>query len=334
MGAVWSALLVGGGLAGALVVWLLRGPGDPGRAEMEQDAPPAEAAEPGGGDPRSPGPCRRQLDSKTDPLQGGSERLGSEPQGSGKGGASQLQSPSGEDCEGSRAHVPSGRAPDTDSLVHEVGNARSFLDSSRGERGFLKGQDAATTAAPCFVEKLPSVDRAAAAGLARLDSQELADAEDWEVVSRHSSWGEIGLGGSLEAFVVSPNEGLDDGRDIFVEVKDQAEEVKTDRAVAVPPGPERVSIRFQIHYIPSTDMQALAVTGDHESLGKWNTYVPLQAGQEGLWSQSVSLPADTGVEWKFVVVENGRITRWEECSNRFLETGFEDKVVHKWWGTH
>ncbi|XP_055967130.1 starch-binding domain-containing protein 1 [Sorex fumeus] len=334
MGAVWSALLVGGGLAGALVVWLLRGGDDAGRAEMEQDAPPGKAAAPGGGDPRSPGPCKGQLDSKPDHLQGGSERLDSEPRGPSKGGASQLQNPSGKDCEGSRERVPSGWVPDPDSLAHEVGNARSSLDSSLGERGFHKGQDTVMKASPCFVEKLPGVDRANAAGLARLDSQDSADAEDWEVVSRHSSWGEIGLGGSLEAFVVTPNEGMDYGSDVLVEAKDQAEVVKTERVVAVSPGPERVSVRFQTHYIPSTDTQALAVTGDHESLGKWNTYVPLQASQDGLWSRSVSLPADTGVEWKFVVVENGRVTRWEECSNRFLESGFEDKVVHKWWGIH
>lgn len=53
MGAVWSALLVGGGLAGALILWLLRGdsgaPGKDGGAEPQKGAPPEEAAAPGGG---------------------------------------------------------------------------------------------------------------------------------------------------------------------------------------------------------------------------------------------------------------------------------------------
>lgn len=75
MGAVWSALLVGGSLAGALFVWLLRGgPGDAGiskGAEPDKEAPAREAAtpggRPGGGDDSgglSPGPGKRELDSK------------------------------------------------------------------------------------------------------------------------------------------------------------------------------------------------------------------------------------------------------------------------------
>lgn len=48
MGAVWSALLVGGGLAGALFVWLLRDSGKEGNAEQRKDAPPREAVAPGG----------------------------------------------------------------------------------------------------------------------------------------------------------------------------------------------------------------------------------------------------------------------------------------------
>lgn len=68
MGAVWSALLVGGGLAGALFAWLLRDQGK-GRSEMEKDAPHAKAKAPGGCDqggspPLSPGPLKRELDTK------------------------------------------------------------------------------------------------------------------------------------------------------------------------------------------------------------------------------------------------------------------------------
>lgn len=70
MGAVWSALLVGGGLAGALILWLLRGdPGTPGKdggAVPQKDAPPGEAASPGGGGGGglSPEPSERELVSK------------------------------------------------------------------------------------------------------------------------------------------------------------------------------------------------------------------------------------------------------------------------------
>ncbi|CAO2639319.1 Starch-binding domain-containing protein 1 [Lemmus lemmus] len=96
----------------------------------------------------------------------------------------------------------------------------------------------------------------------------------------------------------------------------------------------QVRIQFQVHYTTSTDVQFVAVTGDHENLGGWTTYIPLHYCKDGLWSHSVFLPADTVVEWKFVLVENREVTRWEECSNRFLQTGHEDKVVHGWWGIH
>lgn len=75
MGAVWSALLVGGGLAGALIFWLLRGdpgaPGEDGGAEPQKDAPPGQAAAPGdgpgggGSGGLSTGPSERVLVSKS-----------------------------------------------------------------------------------------------------------------------------------------------------------------------------------------------------------------------------------------------------------------------------
>lgn len=48
MGAVWSALLVGGGLAGALFVWLLRDTGKKRDAKQERDASLGEAVAAGG----------------------------------------------------------------------------------------------------------------------------------------------------------------------------------------------------------------------------------------------------------------------------------------------
>lgn len=67
MGTVWSALLVGGGLAGAIFVWLLRDTGKESDAE-QKDAPLGEAAAPGGdqggGGGLSPGPSRRELVTK------------------------------------------------------------------------------------------------------------------------------------------------------------------------------------------------------------------------------------------------------------------------------
>ncbi|XP_007125110.1 starch-binding domain-containing protein 1 [Physeter macrocephalus] len=356
MGAVWSALLVGGGLAGALFVWLLRDTGKEGDAEQGKDASPGEAAAPGddqgGGGGLSPGPSRRELVTKPEHLQESNGCLVSKTKGPGdlQEAAWRLQSPSGEGSnhDNSRAHVPSGQLPDTQSLAtSETSNSTSYPDVSRneslgspiGEWGFQKGQEKAAQAAPHLAEKLPSsnllLDRAEeAASLAQLDSRARADHVDWEMVTRRSPWGDVGLGGSLESPVLSSKQGEDYDRRTLVEARGQEVDVKPKRVGTVSPESPQVSVSFQVHYITRAGVQCLAVTGDHESLGRWNTYIPLQCSEDGLWSHSVPLPADTVVEWKFVVVENGEVTRWEECSNRFLETGHEDKVVHKWWGIH
>ncbi|XP_037006117.2 starch-binding domain-containing protein 1 isoform X2 [Artibeus jamaicensis] len=330
MGAVWSALLVGGGLAGALVIWLLRDKGKKGDAEQEQDATPGKAVaaggDPSGGSGLSPAASRPELVTKPEHLQESNGRLVSETKGPGsmQDVAWRLQSPSGEhgDCGNSRQHVPFGRFPDTQSIAASAtGHSKGCCETSRNES-----------------EKLSSshllMDRGKEeVSFARVDSQDSADQEDWEMVSRHSSWGDIGLGGSLDP-MLNPNQGLEYGKRTLVETRGQKVDVKTKRKIAKTSESQQVSVRFQVHYITSASVQFIAVTGDHEKLGRWNTYIPLQYSQGGFWSRSVSLPADTVVEWKFVVVENGEVTRWEECSNRFLETGHEDKLVHKCWGIH
>lgn len=353
MGAVWSALLVGGGLAGALFVWLLRGPGKDGGAEPEEDAPAEEAVAAGGdgaGGAPNPGPCKRELAAKPEYLQGGNGCSISDTKEPGKLQEARwpLKSP-GEDrnCEDSREHVPLGWLLDTGCLTaSEARNSRGCSEVSRneshessiGQWGFQKAQETFGKAVPTFTEKLPSsnlfMDKVEEISLARMDSQELADSEDWEMVSRHSSWGDVGLDGSIEFSMLSSNQGLDNGRSSLVEARGQEVDMKTKRAVATSSKSQQVSIRFQIHYITSTAVQFVAVIGDHETLGRWDTYIPLQHTKDGLWSRSVFLPADTVVEWKFVVVENGDVVRWEECSNRLLDTGHKDKVVHKSWGIH
>ncbi|KAM6440970.1 starch-binding domain-containing protein 1 isoform 1-T1 [Liasis olivaceus] len=106
------------------------------------------------------------------------------------------------------------------------------------------------------------------------------------------------------------------------------------RIAAVPPMPQTVHVVFRVHYITHSEAQLIAVTGDHECLGQWHHYVPLRYDKDGFWSDSVVLPFDTRVEWKFVLVENGKVVRWEECTNRSLITEHEDQVAHKWWGYH
>lgn len=150
------------------------------------------------------------------------------------------------------------------------------------------------------------------------------DHEEWEVVSEHLAWGEAGKNGSVEDSDSKEWEQGDcpDG------------DLKAKRVAAVPPMFQNIHVTFRVHYITHSDAQLIGVTGDHECLGQWHSYVPLKYDKDGFWSESISLPADTKVEWKFILVENGKVRRWEECGNRTLVTEHEDQIVHQWWGYH
>ncbi|XP_009953177.1 PREDICTED: starch-binding domain-containing protein 1, partial [Leptosomus discolor] len=150
------------------------------------------------------------------------------------------------------------------------------------------------------------------------------DHEEWEVVSEHVAWGEADKNGSVEDSDSKEWEQGDcpDG------------DLKAKRVAAVPPMFQNIHVTFRVHYITHSDAQLIGVTGDHECLGQWHSYVPLKYDKDGFWSESISLPADTKVEWKFILVENGKVRRWEECGNRTLVTEHEDQIVHQWWGYH
>ncbi|KAI3361671.1 hypothetical protein L3Q82_002038 [Scortum barcoo] len=105
------------------------------------------------------------------------------------------------------------------------------------------------------------------------------------------------------------------------------------KVVAVQPMPQNVNVTFRIHYFTQSPYQTVAVTGDQQELGNWKGFIPLERAKDGHWAKVISLPAESHVEWKFVVVDKGEVCRWEECGNRFLDTGCgEDLLVHKWWG--
>ncbi|XP_038845476.1 uncharacterized protein stbd1 [Salvelinus namaycush] len=105
-------------------------------------------------------------------------------------------------------------------------------------------------------------------------------------------------------------------------------------AAVLPNEPHAVQVRFCIHYNTLSPRQELAVTGNQPALGSWKGFVPLERGQDGFWASWVALPAEKLVEWKFVLVENGEIQRWEESENRHLETGHGGGAVNlnRWWG--
>lgn len=105
------------------------------------------------------------------------------------------------------------------------------------------------------------------------------------------------------------------------------------KVVAVQPMPQNVNVTFRIHYLTHSPYQEVAITGNQLELGNWKGFIPLEKAKDGHWSTVINLPAESHVEWKFVVVDRGEVCRWEECCNRLLDTGYaEDLLVHKWWG--
>ncbi|KAF7696849.1 uncharacterized protein stbd1 [Silurus meridionalis] len=100
------------------------------------------------------------------------------------------------------------------------------------------------------------------------------------------------------------------------------------------PMPQLVQVNFRVHYITHSTKQILAVTGNQQELGSWESFVPLRSIENGFWSCTISLPLDSQVEWKFILVEEGKIRRWEECENRyFVVSGQEEQIhLHKNWG--
>ncbi|XP_042365631.1 uncharacterized protein stbd1 [Plectropomus leopardus] len=105
------------------------------------------------------------------------------------------------------------------------------------------------------------------------------------------------------------------------------------KVVAVQPMPQNVNVTFRVHYLTQSPYQTVAVTGNQEELGNWKSFIPLERAKGGHWSTLVSLPAESHVEWKFVVLDKGQVCRWEECGNRLLDTGFgDDLLVQKMWG--
>ncbi|NXD15365.1 STBD1 protein, partial [Nothocercus nigrocapillus] len=155
------------------------------------------------------------------------------------------------------------------------------------------------------------------------ESQDL-DHEKREVVSEHQAWGEAAKS-SITEDCDSKEWEQGDGAD---------GDLKAKRVAAVPPMFQNIHVTFRVHYITHSDAQLIGVTGDHECLGQWHSYIPLKYDKDGFWSESITLPVDTRVEWKFILVENGKVRRWEECSNRTLVTAHEDQMAHQWWGYH
>ncbi|XP_060635357.2 starch-binding domain-containing protein 1 [Anolis sagrei] len=207
-------------------------------------------------------------------------------------------------------HCAPNNSPETEPLVKEstipLMNYKEFLRAATPSEPALKQESEKHGGGPSS-EKCEE--------RCKEQLQHSADHEEWEMVPEHSGCGSATRKSSV----------------------DDASSKDTDpskRVAAVSPMPQTVHVTFRVHYVTHSETQLLAVTGDHECLGQWQHYVPLRCDKDWFWSDSVVLPVDTRIEWKFIVVENGKVRRWEECDNRTLTTEHVDRVAHQWWGYH
>ncbi|RVE65602.1 hypothetical protein OJAV_G00118030 [Oryzias javanicus] len=147
-------------------------------------------------------------------------------------------------------------------------------------------------------------------------------------------------GNEAHPWVSPPIPTVDHRRSSPSEVDTSPDKVSSDESMekgkkvaAVQPMSQDVHVTFHIHYVTQSPYQKVAITGNQQELGNWKGFVPLEKTKDGHWATVVSLPAESHVEWKFVVVDKGEVCRWEECGNRLLETGSgDDLLVQKWWG--
>uniref|UniRef100_A0A8C5IBZ5 Starch-binding domain-containing protein 1 n=1 Tax=Junco hyemalis TaxID=40217 RepID=A0A8C5IBZ5_JUNHY len=315
---LWPALLVG--LLAAIVAWFWYGDSD-GRAE----AGGAEAAA------GREGPRRASAVTAEDAAAGRESKwrdvAAAAPSGSWNPGED-LAAVSREELN----HVPSGAGLGEPVELEELIPKRCATDSGEhpadkagSQAGELEGQVGQASDGWCVMNLAGASDneckdRSEEQPCQPAERRDL-DHEEWEVVSEHLVEGKDGS--------------MEDSDSKDWEVGDCCDgDSKAKRVAAVPPMFQNIHVAFRVHYITHSDTQLIGVTGDHECLGQWHSYVPLKCDKDGFWSESISLPADTRVEWKFILVENGKVRRWEECGNRTLVTEHEDQIVHQSWGYH
>ncbi|XP_041315557.1 starch-binding domain-containing protein 1 [Pyrgilauda ruficollis] len=293
---LWPALLVG--LLAAIVAWFWYGDGD-GRGE--------EAAA------GREGPRRAGAVTTEDAAAGG------EPAAAAPSGPS---NPGGDVSREELNHVPS-EAVELEQLIPKrrvTDPGEHPADMAGSQAGELEAQVGQASDGWC-VMNLASDDECKDRSEEQPAERRDLDHEEWEVVS--------------ELLVEGKDGSMEDSDSKEWEAGDCCDgDSKAKRVAAVPPMFQNIHVAFRVHYITHSEAQLVGVTGDHECLGQWHSYVPLRRDKDGFWSKTISLPVDTRVEWKFILVENGKVRRWEECGNRTLVTEHEDQIVHQWWGYH
>ncbi|RAG83889.1 alpha-amylase [Streptacidiphilus pinicola] len=81
--------------------------------------------------------------------------------------------------------------------------------------------------------------------------------------------------------------------------------------------------------------QNVYVVGSLPALGSWNTAaaVPLSSASYPVWSATVSLPADTAFQYKYVKKDPDGTVEWETGANRAATTGTAGATLSDSWNT-
>ncbi|MEV8518021.1 carbohydrate-binding module family 20 domain-containing protein [Dactylosporangium sp. NPDC051484] len=79
--------------------------------------------------------------------------------------------------------------------------------------------------------------------------------------------------------------------------------------------------------------QNVFVVGSIPALGSWNTgsAIALSSANYPIWSATVTLPANTAVEYKFIKKNPDGSVTWESGANRTLNTGTAAQTVNATW---
>ncbi|UAC01903.1 alpha-amylase [Dactylosporangium vinaceum] len=85
--------------------------------------------------------------------------------------------------------------------------------------------------------------------------------------------------------------------------------------------------------VTTTVGQNVFVVGSIPALGSWNTAGAIALSPAGypIWSATVSLPANTAVEYKFIKKNADGSVTWESGANRTLSTGTAAQTVNATW---
>ncbi|GGM71971.1 carbohydrate-binding module family 20 domain-containing protein [Dactylosporangium sucinum] len=85
--------------------------------------------------------------------------------------------------------------------------------------------------------------------------------------------------------------------------------------------------------VTTTWGQNVFVVGSVPALGSWNTAnaIALSSANYPVWSGTVTLPANTTVEYKFIKKNSDGSVTWESGANRTLATGTANQTVNATW---